>query len=238
MLNSGYKRGGKAHRVHPDTMQPQSFDIYSGKMIANIKGLEEVLESRCILFPMLKAKSDNKKSNLDISESGEDWGYLRHLLYSFSLIFFRNIRDIYMNDMELKNIDGLSGRSRELWRPLLAIAKFMEQSGCEDLFEDVKEVAMKMSEKAQENGIDNWTTSILLGLRDVTNTKEDAILNRDILDALTPYLEDEEEKPSARFIGSILKRFDLVENRERTNHGYQYFIKHAAVEDVIERYNV
>ncbi len=51
-LNSGYKAGMPAIRVTIDNIRPQTFDIYSPKLLAAIAGLEAVLASRYIAIPM------------------------------------------------------------------------------------------------------------------------------------------------------------------------------------------
>jgi hypothetical protein len=46
-LLSGYKKGGKVYRTEKtkgERLVPEAFDPYSPKMIANISGLEDVLE--------------------------------------------------------------------------------------------------------------------------------------------------------------------------------------------------
>lgn len=237
LLNAGYKRGGRAHRSKPETFDPQSFEVYSPKIIASIKGLEEVLEARCIQFTMLRTK-DIETANRIVTESSEDWLHIRHLLYTFGLTFFQEIKEAYLSDIETKKIKAVSGREGELWHPLLAIAKFLDKKGCDGLFERIKEVAIKKGEETKSAGIDDWTNAMLLGLRDITFTNETNIYNRDIKEKMIGYLEDEDSAPSNHWIGRTLKRFDLIEVSERTKRGYRYVIKHEAVEDVIERYGV
>ncbi len=237
LLNAGYKRGGRAHRSKPETFEPQSFEVYSPKMIANIKGLEEVLESRCIQFTMLRTK-DIKKANKVITESGENWAYIRHLLYTFGLTFFLEILDIYLTDTEIKNVRAISGREGELWHPLLAIAKFLEKHKCPGFFGRIKEVAVKMGEEARTAGIDDWTNALLLGLRDITLSNETDIYLKDIKEKMSYYLEDEDSVPSHHWIGGTLKRLGLIKQSKRTKNGYQYVVLHETVNDVIERYGV
>jgi DNA primase catalytic core len=237
LLNAGYKRGGQAHRSKPETFEPQSFDVYSPKMIANIKGLEGVLENRCIPFVMLRTKNTDK-ANQVVSELGRDWAHSRHLLYSFALSFFKPIQEIYLKDATLRQIRPISGRAGELWYPLLSIAKFLDQNGCGGLFEQVMDVAITKAEDAGSEGLDDWTNALLLGLRDITQSKETGISTKDINEEMIRYLEDDKNAPSPRWIGATLKRFGLLEKSERTNRGYRYEIGHELVVDVMERYGV
>jgi hypothetical protein len=113
LLNSGYKRGGKAYRCKPNTFEPVPFNVYSPKMIGNIKGLEETLQDRCINITMLRAR-DTEKPFRRLTEASHDWAGLRAQLYTFALTYFSPIRRIYEGDSELTTIPGLLGRDLEL----------------------------------------------------------------------------------------------------------------------------
>jgi len=56
LLWGGYKRGSLVDRTNPNTLQPEWFEVYSPKAIANIKGVEDVLEDRCIVLIMKRGK--------------------------------------------------------------------------------------------------------------------------------------------------------------------------------------
>lgn len=234
VLDSGYKRGAKVYRVNKDTHKPQSFEVFSPKIIANIKGLEKVLVNRCIKFTMVKT-ADTEKANKNVSELGEDWGYIRHLLYSFALTFFKEIRDIYSSDPDIKNIHTISGREAELWFPLLTIAKFIDKNGCDGLFDMIKNVAFKKSQESRSEEIDYDTRALLLGLRDLTEYTEDSISNKQIGEKMIDYLENR-NFPSSHWIGSTLKKFGLIEQSNRTNSGYKYVIRQKILSNMIDRY--
>lgn len=239
VLNSGYKKGSQVHRTNLESkdQKVESFDTYSPKIIAGIRGLEEVLESRCITFPMLKTR-DEEKANRDISESGEDWVHLRHLLYSFGLTFAGDIREIYLSDTGIRNIRAVYGREGELWRPILCIAQFLEANGCEGIFDWMKEVASRKSQSSRTDGLDDWSNALLLALDLVTQDSETGISTSDIRDALLGWFQEKDKKPSPRWIGAQLKTWDLVENRRKTSSGYIYTIRHATVKDRMDRYGV
>jgi len=237
LLNSGYKRGGSAYRVEPETMQLQRFEVYSPKMIANIGGLENVLESRCIKIIMLRTK-DKSKSDKAVIERGADWAYLRNLLYCFGLTYFPEIREIYLNAAPRWNLKSVSGREGELWFPLLSIALCLDRKGYDGLYDRIKEVAMMKSQEAKDTGLDDWSNALLLALKVITLSQETDIQNRDIRERMKEYFDDDSAALTGRWIGNALTRFKLVAERKRTNRGYCYTIKRKTVEDVIERYGV
>jgi len=60
LLLCGYKKGEfvfRAEKTRKDRYKPESFEVYSPKMLANIRGLEDVLEDRCITIIMKRAKN-------------------------------------------------------------------------------------------------------------------------------------------------------------------------------------
>lgn len=237
LLNSGYKRGGSAHRLKPDSLDPQSFEVYSPKMIANIGGLDRVLESRCIKITMLRTK-DIDKSNKVVIDRGQDWDYHRQQLYCFGLSNFNDIQEIYLKECPKWNLRNVSGREGELWFPLLSIALLLERKGYVGLFDRMKEVAILKSEDARSTGLDDWSNALLLALREITISKETDIYNKDILDKMKEYLEDEDSKLSGKWVGKALKKYDVIEGSARKKKGYQYTIRRKIVEDVIERYRI
>ena len=244
ILNAGYKRGGTVRRTDMDADTPakrvKEFDVYCPKMLAGIKGLEGVLESRCVMFPMLKT-TDRVKANRDVTESGEDWAYLRHLLYSFGLTCAAPIRDIYLTDPAILGLKSVYGREGELWRPFLSIARFLTEAGCEGLFEEMCELAVRKSQEAKEVGVDDWTAKVLLAIERVAQDKstEEYTTTKDIATALEEFFDETElKRPSARYVGTIIKRFDLAKDKKRRSAGHMYLIHHAGVVDVLRRYGV
>lgn len=123
ILNAGHFKGAKVLRqekTSKGTFFTRHYSVYSPKLIANIRGLEDTLESRTIKIIMLRAKTE--KGLLLDTESSEDWNYLRHLCYCFCLCYFKEIKQIYLTDSEVKIANN---RSNDLWSPILAIAKFI-----------------------------------------------------------------------------------------------------------------
>lgn len=50
ILLGGYKKGEKVYRtekLRDGTFQPEAFEVYGPKALANIGGIEDVLEDRC-----------------------------------------------------------------------------------------------------------------------------------------------------------------------------------------------
>jgi hypothetical protein len=234
LLNSGYKRASKAYRCKPNTFEPVPFNVYSPKMIGNIKGLEETLQDRCINITMLRA-ADTEKSSRRLTEASHDWAGLRAKLYTFALSYFDPIRKIYEGDPELTTIPGLLGRDLELWAPLLSIAKFISSA----LFCQIKEAAQTYTqESASHTALDEPTQALLTALAQITQHQETSISISQIKEAMKEQMEEADDLPNSKWIGARLRTLDLIEEKIRYGRGRCYTIPHARVQDRQRRYQL
>jgi len=236
ILNAGHFKGAsvlRQEKTRKEDFYTRHYSVYSPKVIANTRGLEDTLESRTIKIVMLRAKTE--KGLLLDTESSENWNYIRHLCYTFALSFFKEIRQIYLNDPEVKIS---SNRSNDLWSPLLAIARFIFLNYSQDRFKAIKDFALKQIGSAQEDGLDDRTSALLMALRDLTKDVDIAVSSsQDIKKAIATYLEDEEAATiNTRWIGWKLKNFGLNKDKQRISKGYLYHFAKSDIEDVLERY--
>jgi hypothetical protein len=232
LLNAGYKRGSPAIRCEGDEHRVTEFEVYGPKAIASIRGLEDVLESRCIRVTMLR--TTGPKGNRLVSETGEDWAKARHGLYCFALQHFREVREAYLRGV---GADGLNNRQAELWRPLLAIAAYLDHLGMEGLLQQVQEYARRNAEQAEEDGLDDERRALLLALHSLAEKGKEQVMPKEIKEAMAAFMEDEEHaaiKPS--WIGYRLREFGL--QRKRTRQGSLYPITKEVILDLMCRYGV
>ncbi|MCU0499916.1 MAG: hypothetical protein MUF87_21405 [Anaerolineae bacterium] len=121
LLNSGYKQGMPTLRLLGVDLRPQTFDVYSTKILAAIAGLEDILANRCIAIPM--RRTDKK---VPVFPADFDGSALRHGLYNFALTHFPAV---YSNYFERPQLHKLHNRSGELWSPVVALAALFEEVG-------------------------------------------------------------------------------------------------------------
>ena len=97
LLLSGYKRGAKVYRTEKtskDRLVPEAFEVYSPKMIANISGLDSVLEDRCIVIIMRRGK-DKKILNSEPLLHDLTWQETRDRLYLLYLTYWEEVKEEY-----------------------------------------------------------------------------------------------------------------------------------------------
>jgi len=245
LLNAGYKKGAPAMRYNPDTGQIEEFDLYGPKILASIRGVEYVLESRCIVINMLRTTS--AKGNTVVRERDEEWVAVRHGLYCFALTHFADVRDIYLND---SSICVLNNRQNELWRPLLAIAAFLSRytGGPSDLLDKIKAFAERKAHESDGTGLPEREEALLLALNELITTEGKSkaeISTKAICEAMGAYTPISEKEVSdgklPQWIGFAIRRLGLLPDRKRkwhTRDGTQYLVFAAEVQDVLARYGL
>ena len=235
ILNSGYKRGAVVYRTNPDTLKPESFRVYSPKMIANIKGLGDVLESRCVTITMLRAK-DQKRANRTVNSRSEDWAYKRHLLYSFGLQYFKEIREIYEHDEELRKIPMVSGREGELWIPILTLAKLIDRHGGNRLYEHMVEIAREKSRESKQEGLSSWANGVVLAAEVLANEGKTEVTAREVRGKMGYFL-DNGEVPESNWVARKLMQLGIKKGERRGGKNY-YIVDTDFIKELKERYGV
>lgn len=235
LLNSGYKQGAKAHRISKNkngNFTIDTFQVYSPKAIANISGLNEVLEDRSITITMIR--TDNaEKGNLAVTKRSENWPELRSLLYSFSLDYAKEISQIYHHDPK---VCALLNRQNELWRPLLSIAKLISQDD-KQLFLRIEDLAIKKAKETSAVDLEDFDSAVLLALRDLIGSDDQKLKNKEIKNVAHDYLEeDQKEHLTSRGVGAALKRFGIQGKKVRGYYRYQ--ISSDTVNDLLKRYGL
>ncbi len=234
LLNAGYKRGSPAIRIEGEDFRVREFEVYAPKILASIRGLEDVLESRCILITMLRTTTS--KGNLTISEQGEDWAAVRHELYSLALTHHRPLRDIYEKDVSLR---FLTNRDNELWLPLLSLAKLLEEQGVVGLLDRVKAYALASTRRAEGSTLSDWEQALLLALHQLTEDGEQRDLTTAaIRQEMGQFIDQEElEELRAQWIGYALRRLGFTDKTRRWK-GTVYHIAGRDVWEMMDRYGV
>ena len=239
LLNAGYKRGSSVARVDTQTYDVQFFDIYSPKMLAGIKGLDSVLEDRCIEVTLIKTMNP-QKANLAVAEREENWGEVRHLLYCFALDHFKGI--IMSYEKVVANIEptsAIQGRKGELWFPLLSIAYYIDRYGGTKYYDQTISFAENSIKEAEQDSLDEWSMALLLGLESMfkDTPKETSITVKpsQVAKEMSVFIDDKGKLVSPRWIGQQLKRWKLGK-KNRTKKGMEHTIELNDLQDRMKRY--
>ncbi|MEN3059579.1 MAG: hypothetical protein ABC542_02750 [Candidatus Methanosuratincola petrocarbonis] len=267
LLLAGYKKGSLVYRVEKDSHErliPVGFEIYAPKILANIGGIEDILESRCITI-VTKRGLDTDKINSEIIDSDPIWQEIRDDLHAFYLDHARELEATYqrLNDEEV--LKGINARDRELWKPLYVLARFFDDvvsadsavsvdTGGVDIEKNTaffntpydypflsilieKLAKASVEERAQEEEAESIDHFLLRALYSLANVKEGYYPLVVVKNALLPYLDGEPEWVNNKWIGRALKRLTFKDKR-RTSKGIEYHITKQRVEDIARRLKV
>ncbi len=161
MLFAGYKKGALVYRTHKDTLKPEPFEVYSPKAIANIRGIEDVLEDRCVSV-ILKRGKNLDIVNREIPLDSDVWQKIRDMLYVFYLSNFNE----FTEQIELSHLlerHSLKQRELELWKPILTLALFFDRY-LNGLFAKILDFDQS---KAKEKEVENPLSSVSASIPDV-----------------------------------------------------------------------
>jgi len=249
LLLSGYKKGAKVYRTEKttkDRLIPEAFEVYSPKMIANIKGIEDVLEDRCITIIMRRGKNkqilnSEPKVNMPI------WQEIKNSLFLLYLNYFSELSEL----SEVVNLveSNISEREAELWKPILTLAKFFDSHpptmftnslrspSSPSLYTRILEFAKsKIREKQIENVTETAEYILVRALLKVV-TKRQYYKVKEIKDVMSSYYDEEQRWLNTRWVGSALRRLGFTEKR-RVGRGYEYLLSREEIEDLAQRLGI
>ena len=269
LLNACYKRGSKVLRVEGDKEKKwkiREFEVYNPVALANIWGLESILEDRCITIVLQKSTNQDIITRPELFEIDERIKAIRKYFEGSLAYVNSHIQDnilapvyarfntlytttlptlptsTYTND-EIEYFSKsvyecrLSGRNFELWLPLFVLSYSINPS----LFESTLELAKNRSKlKEQDETLFDRDTNMAINLYTyLQNT--DIELPIMTTKAFIDYYQQENDAKdwlTYEFIGRFLKRIGVIDSRRRLAKGFEYTISMLKLKKYLEIRNV
>jgi hypothetical protein len=236
IINSGYKRSGRAVRCVGPQHDIRRFPTYSAKALAGLKLLPHTIRDRAIPIRLEKMRPGERIADWD----GERLETIEAPPVREALAAWAETAKDDLHDLRPAIPDGLSPRGREIWKPLLAVAEHAAGSWPER----IRSAARLLSEVE----VDDESTGVQL-LVDIRRVYDEAandwLTTADLIDALgqleeSPWGSWHRGPPRApispRALGMLLKPFGVKPLPRRivskTLRGYA----REAFEDAWERY--
>lgn len=228
VLNDGYKVGGRVLKNVPygrSGWTLKSWNTYSPKVICNVYGIGfDTLLDRCIMVTMIRGINP-KIINTEIEEHDKTFQNIRNKLYLLTLEYWKAI-DLQKN---LINIDGISGRNMEVWKPVLTIAKVLENVVNYDGIVKFVKKQLKVKEQLEQTEevehiilkiLENYVGEEWIPVKTITNIASEQL-----------------EKIGEKGVGRVLTRLGF-KNKRRVGSGIQYLIKYSEYYDICQRLKV
>ncbi len=243
-LRAGYKEDGRAEVWEDEPGQGSHLrlrEAYSPKIVASTGDIEDILAGRCIPLDMRSSEGAGS-SGLELSDDAEDWPGIRHELYCFALGHFQEVRRLYLDDAAI-NIS--LERDNELWLPLLAVAKFLEERGADGVWDRMMRYAVDACGSASEGLTREFDVALIRAL--------ESKLGRSQVEAEWVYASSLELKVRAatggRYsrqqvahrVGARLRELGFLSepgSKESTQRSVRYLIHPQDVRDARGRYGL
>ena len=227
ILLSGYRRGGRATRMEAagDTFRPVSFDVYSPKLLACIRGLPPALSSRCITLRLSRAAAGSQAAARSLDDSPSEEQSVRDILHAWTLEHSAELLDTPPPATTLANRDA------ERWEPLFRIAAM---TGDEGLIGTLIDHAARQVEAETDDATPEADPSLLAALYVLTRTQP-KVAPGDVLEEarnIDPDAFTTDWNP--RRVSAVLRRYGF---RTVRNNGRRiYRLDAAAVRNTATRY--
>jgi len=126
ILLAGYKRGQRATRLVGDAFESKEFDVFGLKALAAINGLPPALASRTIPLAMFRADRTSPKARRRVDAEPARWADLRDDLHALAV---GPLGQAAIGLAAREDVCNFGNRDYELWQPILAVAKFIDEIG-------------------------------------------------------------------------------------------------------------
>jgi len=254
LLNAGWMKGARVPRMEKEDGKqvPKYFDVYCPKMLASIKGLKGALQDRCITQVMVRASKDDFRGDLWPTEEDEEFQRVRDLLYPFALKYAKQIRYLYSTKDEGQQLQkefNLSNRDWQIWKPLLVIAKIID----DELYERLGKYAEKITQEKEIPEEDDWKTKIYESIlewvdsdevktyyiSDLKKIVDEKFVERVDYDSYgNEYKRYAKNIPSPSYIGKLLNKIGFKKYRKRSSGKVGYQLSKKIIFSLLQRQNV
>jgi len=236
LINSAYSKSGKVPRQERigNTFVTKWYSPYGPTQLASINGLFGATATRSITRITTKSPNDDPRGEREPEDDINNplWAEIRDKCYRFSLDNWKEINKIYNNFP--KDV-GLKRRDLQLWRPLLSIAKFIDES----IYEEVLEFAKEISERNLDDLIheSSFDYSCLKALRTCIFDDKDTKVYVNGIKIRYCQQQNKNESLEDRYlnrnISNHLDKLGFKELRKRDNRGSYFLVNEQEFNEIV-----
>ena len=147
ILLAGYRKGGVVSRCNENDFNDiKFFNVFGPKAWSRLEWIPNELLSRAITFTMMRNEGRKQlKDNLTFT----DFEDIRNDLYNCRLFYQYDVNKTYNELMALKE---LYDRTKEIFLPILTIAKLVDTT----IYYDILEYAKMIQKERKNTSMDSW----------------------------------------------------------------------------------
>jgi hypothetical protein len=232
LILAGYKKGGLVPRIGSKEtgFKLEFFNTYCPKMFASTEEMDWILESRCIqvvMRPAFKGGAGEREPD----EFNIEWEDLRTSILYACLHEWTKIRDTYFT---LVNDTSLTNRDYELTKPLLSIAKYIN----EDVYNEIKKYMEQTTSDKTGDNLERSEFYILKALV-ALDQWEDIIEAHTIIGKVNELKGGfKPEWMNTMWLGRNLKKLNFPFEKPRSSRGFSYIFKKENVYNACRRFGI
>ncbi len=236
LINASYTKEGKVPRQEKigNKFFTKWYSPYSPTRISSVNGLFGATETRAITRIATKSPDTDARGEKEPSEDRNlpIWAEIRDECYRFALENWEGIKEIYNN---FPKDCGLKRRDFQIWKPLLAIAKYISEEDYLEILEFAKALTkIRIEDLIPESSFDFM---ILKSLKDVIQTNgSDKIYVEAIKRVYCLDKGDEEGLKDPylnRNISNHLDKLGFKELRDRDRNGSFFAVTKGIFDEVV-----
>lgn len=266
LLNSCYKKGSEVIRMRKvpktESYEAERFDLFLPVAIANITGLEGVVESRAISIIMEKSNRSDIIKKMEIFTFDDRFEKVKKTLSTVDSVvkcsfsndylqiclflnnctnYTNNINNIYYtnytNFIELIKNGEIGGRELEIWLPLFTVASHISDNILKELYE----IALSdMRHRRESDIIEDRDTSFLLFLHNTyfqNHSKTEFQKPSEMREEFRELegMNKSDYWPSSQWIGRCLKRLKIIIEKRRLARGVEVMIDYNKIQERIRK---
>jgi hypothetical protein len=224
-------------------------NTFCPRLFSAIRLPDEVLGSRSIIVPLVRS-GDPLRAKANCLDP-EDWPCdRRRLADDLWALGLARLPELPAHDREAADLAALAGRNLDPWRPILAVAHWLqERHGVEGLFDRLHALAVNYQQNERGEYEDSDRTRVLfrvlLGLctdkqpgETVTISPGDVATSMNNLASAESLAEEGKTFTSPRKVGWLLKRQRFKRPEDRSEKGKQWEVTRQEIEQSARAYGV
>lgn len=264
LLNSAYKRGTKVKRMKKvkgalgDEQVVENFDVFRPIVLANIWGMDSVLEDRTLPLYLEKTTHENVSNLLEIWELDEKLHKTKEILkeecslcnvvmlqrvyVDWNIYLISNYITTGTNNYNKQHLfeklkdSKIKGRMLELSFPLILIADMIHPEIIDTIIESLKKISI---EKSQEAFLENKDIFVVdMVSQEVVPTRFQSI--KSLLEKFKGFIQYSPAKDddwlNEKWLGRAIKRNMLAKEKKRTERGIEVLLDIEKAQEKIKMF--
>jgi hypothetical protein len=250
LINSGFQKGSTVTRIESKRKEffPVSFNAYSPKVLAGIRGVSDTIEDRSFKIPMVRKAPGENVVRFNIRRQEYELQLLRDDLYIFGWNHGPDVIELYDGVTgTIPEMEGFDDRQKDILEPLACINLVIDELANDEnraTFNELIELSKTMGKKRlSQEKLDGSVTAMLELVEKEMGDKEEwfplvsEMLNKaNATDGLS--FRNKKGEPSSNSLGRYLGKLDIYSEQRwigRENvRGYPF--TKAWLEDQKRRY--